>query len=134
MHNWQNTGRQNKLFSASITSNEQDTDISLCPFGCGQSENPQHYRQCSASPNLDESRICFRSIASWMKNALTHPVLQVLIIKAMKAWLQGDSPSAEDITLENEEYEYEIIQAHNTQDAIRWNNCFHTQAIHVVSY
>ena len=43
-------------------------------------------------------------------------------------------PSAEDITLENEEYEDEIIQAHNTQDAIGWNNCFHTQAIHVVSY
>ena len=131
MHNWQNTGRQNKLFSASITSDEQDTDISLCPFGCGQIENPQHYLQCSASPNPDESRICFRSIASWMK---MHSPTQFSKLSSSKLWKQGDSPSAEDITLENEEYEYEIIQAHNTQDAIRWNNCFHTQAIHVVSY
>ena len=117
MHNWQTTGRQKQLFS-----DVHDTDISLCPFGCGQSENPQHYLQCLVPPNPDESRTCFRSIASWMKKSLTHPVLQVIIIKAMKIWLKGDSPSAQDITLENEEYEDEIIQAHTNQHAIGWNN------------
>ena len=99
-----------------------DTDIDLCPFGCGQSENPQHYLQCPESPHQEESRTCFRSIASWMKSSLTHPVLQVIILKAMKAWLQGDSPSVTDITLEHEEYEDEIMQAHSNQDAIGWNN------------
>ena len=50
-----------------------------------------------------------------MKKSLTHPVLQVIIIKATKIWLEGDSPSAQDITLENEEYEDAIFQAHTNQ-------------------
>jgi hypothetical protein len=67
-----------------------------------------------------------------MKNALTHPVLQLIIINAMKAWLQGDSPSAQDITLEIEEYEDEIIQADNNQDANGWNNFFKGRPIQAV--
>jgi len=53
-----------------------------------------------------------------MKSLLTHPVLQVIILKAMKSWLRGDSPSATDINLEHEEYEDETVQAHSNQDAI----------------
>ena len=112
------------MFSAPINSDMHDTDIDLCPFGCGQRENPQRYLQCPDSPNPEEIRTCFRSIASWMKSSLTHPIIQVIILKAMQAWLQGDSPSALDITLENEEYEDEIIQAHSNQDAIGWDNFF----------
>ena len=32
MHNWQNTGRQKQVFSASINSAMPDTDIDLCPL------------------------------------------------------------------------------------------------------
>jgi hypothetical protein len=59
-----------------------------------------------------------------MKSSLTHPVLQVVLLKAMKAWLQRESQSAADITLEHEEYEDKIIQAPSNQDAIGWNNFF----------
>ena len=51
-------------------------------------------------------------------------IRDITTTKDMKAWLQGEKTSFTDITLENEEYEHEIIQAHCNQAAIGWDNFF----------
>ena len=47
--NWQNTGKQKKLFenSNAITEQRNPTCVGMCPMQCGESETPQHFLQCT---------------------------------------------------------------------------------------
>jgi hypothetical protein len=59
IHNWQNVGSQKLKHhqSSKNTEKEEEEITDKCPFGCGQSEIPQHYLRCQQNdqPSLTPS-------------------------------------------------------------------------------
>jgi len=93
VHDWQNTGSQKEKFARSNHRKDPLDEVeyhafSQCPMNCGEYEEPQHYLHCRKNPKPEEITRCVQSIARWMKKAGTSKPLMIIILKAMRAWLQ----------------------------------------------
>jgi len=126
IHDWQNV-RSQKLKhhqSNKNTEKEEEETIDKCPFGCGQSEIPQHYLRCQQNPNKEENRTQLKSIQKWMENVHTHPVIRVVLHQQMKAWLDEIENDTIITDLNEEEYEEEVQAAIEEQNSIGWDQFF----------
>jgi hypothetical protein len=126
IHDWQNVGSQKLKLHQSNKSEEKEEDemTDKCPFGCGQSEIPQHYLRCQQNPNNEENRTQLKSIQKWMENVHTHPVIRVVLNQQMKAWLDGIDNETIITDLNEEEHAEEVQEAIKEQNTIGWDQFF----------
>ena len=126
IHDWQNVGSQKLKHhqSSKNTEKEEEEITDKCPFGCGQSEVPQHYLRCQQNPNKEENRTQLKSIQKWMENVHTHPVIRVVLQQQMKAWLDGIENNTITTDLNEEEHEEEVQAAIEEQNKIGWDQFF----------
>jgi len=128
VHDWQNTGSQKEKFARSTHRKEplEETEyqeLSQCPMKCGEHEGPQHYLHCRMNPKPDEIKRCIQSIARWMQKAGTSKPLMIIILKAMREWLNEGILEIEWEYPEDLDHEG-CTQALAEQQLIGWNNFF----------
>ena len=89
MFNWQNTSEKKQSFENSAARSE-DRDIAqvnLCPLKCGCQETMQHFLKCTVLRNANITDQCFTSLNRWFAKNRSHPVIQKLLMTAIKAWI-----------------------------------------------
>ena len=125
MFDWQNTGAQKQRFERSLASQEDrpEEQVNLYPLNCGCTETAQHFLQCRI---LRDARIldqCYTSVNRWFAKHWTHPVLQKILMTAIRAWIDETEIETSFDTLP-ELQEWGIQDALTEQTQIGWNNFF----------
>ena len=123
MFDWQNTGAQKQRFeqSAARAEHRDMNQVSLCPLHCGCQETAQHFLKC---PVLHAAKItdqCFVSLHRWFTRHKSHPVLQRLIMLAIRAWID-DTEMSDDFEVLADLQEWGIHEAMAEQSRIGWSN------------
>ena len=99
MSDWQNTGSQKEKFACSKTikdpwEEEEYQANSRCPMQCRNCE----CLHCTKHPKPDEIKRCINSIAKWMSTVGTSKPLKIIILKAMREWLQEGKVESLDLS------------------------------------
>jgi len=124
MSDWQNTGSQKEKYARSKTikdplEEEEYQAISRCPMQCRNCKNPQHCLHCTNHPKPDEIKRCINSIAKWMMKVGTSLPLKIIILKAMREWLQEGKVES-DWTFTPDDEHASLPQAFHEQKHIGW--------------
>ena len=123
MFDWQNTGEQKQRFENSAARSE-DCDaaqVALCPLNCGCQETAQHFLKCVVVQNANITDQCFTSLNRWFAKHRTHPVLQKLLMDAIRAWMDATEWTL-DMEVPADLQDWGIHAAFKEQSCIGWNN------------
>ena len=123
MFNWQNTGEQKQRFEQSLATQEDRPEerVNLCPLQCGCTETAQHFLQCQI---LRDARIldqCYSSVNRWFARHITHPVLQRILMNAIRAWID-ETELETTVDMPRELQVWGMQEALNEQHRIGWHS------------
>ena len=121
MFDLQNTGEQKQRFE-NIAARSKDRDITqvdLCPLNCGCKETAQHFLKCPVMQNANIMDQCFTLLNWCFAKNRTHPVLQKLLMIAIRAWV-NDTELSMDMEVPADLQEWGIHNALNEQSCIGW--------------
>ena len=101
---------------------EDLTSHDLCPLGCGCAEHNHHYLTCTEQPGYRQVLRETQSLEHALSNAGTHPDLQNILLRSIRAFMSGDTPTltwiSSDLLTET------INDAFQEQATIGWHHLF----------
>jgi hypothetical protein len=119
IHGWQFSTTRKAMIDQD---KDEETCDGLCPLGCTHKDHVYHYLQCMRQPGARQIGKELRPLERTMEKLNTHPDLARIILRSMKRYLTGMTPTLQWTTTDHHQ---ELIRdAFFEQSKIGWKHLF----------